>query len=157
MESEGLLTMSIREADRLKVIHEVLAGKLKQGQAGRQIKRSRRQVIRLCKRVRREGHRGIIHGLRGRPSNHQLKPGLLDQSLALVKAKYWDFGPTFANEKLLNVHGIKVSTSALRCGMIEDGIWKAKKPQPKHRAWRKRRDCVGMLVQLGAIPEPARA
>lgn len=148
MESEGLLTMSIREADRLKVIHEVLAGKLKQGQAGRQIKRSRRQVIRLCKRVRREGHRGIVHGLRGRPSNHQLKPGLLREALALVKTKYEDFGPTFANEKLLKLHGIKVSTSALRSGMIQDGIWKAKKPRPKHRAWRQRRDCVGMLVQL---------
>jgi hypothetical protein len=148
MESEGLLTMSMREADRLKVIHEVLAGKLKQGQAGREIKRSRRQVIRLCKRVRQEGHRGIIHGLRGRPSNHQLKPGLLREALALVKVKYEDFGPTFANEKLQKLHGIEISTTALRRGMIEDGIWKAKKPQPKHRVWRKRRDCVGMLVQL---------
>ena len=148
MEAAELLTMSMREADRLKVIHEVLTKKLKQRQAGQQLNRSTRQIRRLCRQVRQQGHRGIIHGLRGRPSNHQLKPGLLDQSLALVKAKYWDFGPTFANEKLLNVHGIKVSTSALRCGMIEDGIWKAKKPQPKHRAWRKRRDCVGMLVQL---------
>ncbi len=148
MESEGLLTMSMREADRLKVIHEVLAGKLKQGQAGQQIKRSRRQVIRLCRRVRKEGHRGIIHGLRGRPSNHQLKPGLLNEALALVKAKYEDFGPTFAKEKLQRLHGIKISTSALRYGMIDNDIWKAKRPKPKHRAWRERRTCVGMLVQL---------
>jgi len=148
MKAEGLLTMSTREADRLKVIHEVLAGKLKQRQAGQQLRRSRRQIIRLCKRVRREGHRGIIHGLRGRPSNHQLKPDLLDKALALVKAKYWDFGPTFANEKLSKLHGIKVSTSALRSGMIQDGIWRAKEPKAKHRAWRERRACLGMLVQL---------
>ena len=148
MEVPELMSMSMREADRLKVIHEVLAGKLKQGQAGQQIRRSRRQVIRLCKRVLQQGHRGVIHGLRGQPSNHQLKAGLLQGALALVKAKYEDFGPTFANEKLSKLHGIEVSTSTLRLGMIEEGIWKAKKPQRKHRAWRKRRDCVGMLVQL---------
>jgi len=148
MEVPELMTMSMREADRLKVIHEVLAGKLKQGEAGRQINRSRRQIIRICKRVSEEGHRGVIHGLRGQPSNNQLKPGLLAEALALIKAKYDDFGPAFANEKLQRMHGIKISDSALRCGMIEAGIWRAKTPKPKHRAWRRRRDCVGMLVQL---------
>lgn len=148
MDSGEIFTMGMREGDRLKVIHEVLEGKLTQRQAGHQLCRSTRQVRRLCRKVHRQGHRGIVHGLRGRPSNHQLKPGLLDEALALVKARYEDFGPTFANEKLDKLHGINISISALRCGMIQDGIWKTKKPKPKHRAWRERRACVGMLVQL---------
>lgn len=148
MDSGDIFTMGMREGDRLKVIHEVLGGKLTQRQAGHQLRRSTRQVRRLCRKVHRQGHRGIVHGLRGRPSNHQLKIGLLDEALALVKARYGDFGPTFANEKLEKLHGIDISISALRCGMIRDGIWKAKKPQPHHRAWRERRACVGMLEQL---------
>lgn len=148
MESEGLITMSMDEADRLKVIHEVLQGKLKQGLAGEQLDLCRRQIIRLCKRVRQEGHRGIIHGLRGQPSNNQLEPKLLDKALDLIKAKYWDFGPTFASEKLLKLHGINISIGALRTGMIQDGTWKPRKHKAKHRAWRERRACVGMLVQL---------
>lgn len=148
MDSGEIFAMGMREGDRLKIIHEVLEGKLTQRQAGQQLRRSTRQVRRLCRKVHRQGHRGIVHGLRGLPSNHQLKPGLLDEALALVKAKYEDFGPTFANEKLNKLHGIEISTTALRSGMIQDGIWKAKKPMPKHRAWRERRACVGMLVQL---------
>jgi hypothetical protein len=148
MDSGEIFTMGMREGDRLKVIHEVLEGKLNQRTAGQQLRRSTRQIRRLCYKVRRQGHRGIIHGLRGRPSNHQLRSGLLNEALAVIEAKYGDFGPTFANEKLLKLHGLKVSTTALRLGMIRDGIWKAKRPKPKHRAWRKRRDCVGMLSQL---------
>ena len=140
--------MSMKEADRLRVIYNVLEGKINQRIAGQQLDRSRRQIIRLCKRVRLKGHRGIIHGLRGQPSNHQLTAGLLDKALDLIKAKYGDFGPTFANEKLLKLHKLKISTLALRVGMIEAGIWKPKKHKVKHRAWRERRPCVGMLIQL---------
>lgn len=148
MDSDELLTMSIREIDRLKVIHEVQQGKLLQRQAGEQLNLSRRQVIRICRRVREEGNRGIIHRLRGRISNHGLNPGLLKRAVAIVKSKYPDFGPTFANEKLLERHGIKVSTYALRQGMIQTGLWRAKRHKPVHRSKRPRRACVGELVQL---------
>ena len=124
MDSDELLTMSMREIDRLKVIHEVQKGKLFQRQAGEQLNLSRRQIIRLCQRVREEGNQGIIHRLRGRPSNHHLSPDLLERALGLVKAKYPDFGPTFANEKLLERHGIEISTYALRRGMIQAGLWR---------------------------------
>ncbi len=76
----------------MKVIHEVLQKRLKQSQAARQLRVSTRQVKRLCRRVRREGNRGLIHRLRGLPSNHQLKTGLLDEALNKVKTLYADFG-----------------------------------------------------------------
>ena len=100
MEREELLNMSQREVDRLKAIQQVLDRTLKQKQAARQLGLSARQVRRLCHRVRVGGNRGTIHGLRGKPSNHQLAAGLLDKALRLVETKYSDFGPTLANEKL---------------------------------------------------------
>jgi hypothetical protein len=98
--------------------------------------------------VRKTGKIGIIHGLRGKPSNHQLDPGLLEEAMELVKSKYSDFGPTFANEKLLELHGLRLSVFVLRKAMIKEGLRRAKKQKPKHREWRPRRACVGEMIQL---------
>lgn len=145
---EEYLTMSNREIDKLKVIHNVINRKLTWNEAGEQLSLSWRQIGRLCAKVKKDGNRGIIHGLRGYTSNHCLKAGLIEKSLKIVKTHYWDFNPTFANEKLFEIHGIKVSTSALRLAMIEDGFYKPKRQNAKHRKWRQRRNCVGELIQL---------
>lgn len=141
-----LLTMD--EHDRLKVISNVLEGKLLQRQAADQLDLSRRQVIRICKSVRAKGRGAIVHGLRGKPSNHRLEPAILNRAVGLVAAHYPDFGPSFANEKLLERHQITVGTTTLRKGMIAAGIWRAKRPKPFHRAWRPRKACLGEMVQV---------
>jgi hypothetical protein len=143
------LTMTTRELDRLRVVHQVLARKLTWPQAASQLGLSTRQLGRLCGRVRAEGHAGIRHRLRGRPSNHQLPATVLPQALALVRRHYPDFGPTFANEKLRQRHGLVLSTWTLRQGMLATGLWRPRRRrQEPHRAWRPRRACVGELIQL---------
>jgi hypothetical protein len=142
------LTMSTREFDRLHVIQNVQAKHLTGRDAARQLKMSLRQVARLLRRFRKEGKKGLIHRLCGRPSNHRLPSGILSKAIALVKRHYPDFGPTFAQEKLLEVHKVTVSVSVLRKAMITDDLWKTRKQRPFHRAWRERRPCVGELVQL---------
>ncbi|MDP3722812.1 MAG: ISNCY family transposase [Candidatus Omnitrophota bacterium] len=145
---EERLTMTTRELDRLKVIHQVLQHKLTWPQAALQLARSVRQIGRLCARVRTEGHKGVIHRLRGQPSNHQLPAGRLAKALELIRSRYPDFGPTFANEKLRERHHLVLSSWTLRQGMIQAGLWKPRRQQVIHRAWRPRRACVGELVQL---------
>jgi len=145
---EERLTMTTRELDRLKVIHQVLQHKLTWPQAATQLARSVRQIGRLCARVRTEGHKGIIHRLRDRPSNHHLRQETLAQALRLVHQHYPDFGPTFATEKLRERHHLTLSPSTLRRGMIASGLWRPRHRKPPHRAWRPRRACVGELVQL---------
>ena len=140
--------MSNHEADRLRVISAALKHTLTWAEAGQQLALSERQVGRLCARVRSAGNRGIIHGLRGQPSNHRLNPGLLEKAVDIVRLRYHDFGPTFANEKLLERHGLRLSVPTLRAGMIKAGLYKPRKYKAKHRAWRERRACVGELVQL---------
>ncbi|MDQ2949599.1 MAG: ISNCY family transposase [Acidobacteriota bacterium] len=110
----------------------------------------RSQIGILCGRFRAQGARGLIHGLRGKPSNRQLDPTILERALAVLRGPlYVGFGPTFANEKLrLKPHYLVLSTPVLRQGMINAGLWKAHRKGSRHRAWRARRDCVGMLVQL---------
>ena len=144
---EDILKMTNREIDRLKVIHEVLEKRLKQKHAARQLNLSTRQIRRICKRVRRQGNKGIIHQLRGMASNYQLDPKLKEKAIKRVKERYPDFGPTFANEKLA-LDGIHLSTNALRTLMIQEEIWKSKPYWAFHRQWRERRSCIGELTQL---------
>lgn len=140
--------MSVREFDRNHVIQNVLAKHLKQKHAARQLGLSTRQVRRLCRRARRDGKKGLIHGLRGKTSNHRLPEATVARAVQLVKKNYPDFGPTFAQEKLLEVNRVTLSVSCLRNALIKDGHWRTHKQHPFYRAWRERRPCVGELVQL---------
>lgn len=46
-----------------------------------------------------------------------------DLTLAIVRERYADFGPTLAAEKLAERDGVKVSRETLRKWMVEDGLW----------------------------------
>jgi len=145
---EQILTMRNEEIDKLRVIREVLDRKLSWQEGGERLSLSVRQIGYLCARVREKGNKGIIHRLRGQPSNHRLDPEQVEKALELVKARYADFGPTLAHEKLWKLHQVKISIFTLRQKMMMAGIWKAKRGPQKHRALRQRRNAIGMLVQL---------
>ena len=145
---QELLTMSMKELDRLRVIQMVLVGKLTWHEAAEQLTLSERQIGNVVARVRRDGARGLVHRLRGRPSNRRLPPGRLRRAVALVKRKYPDFGPTFATEKLREQHGLALSVPTLRRALIQAGLWRPRRQKARHRAWRPRRSCVGLLIQV---------
>lgn len=142
------LTMSNHEIDKLKVIQNTIDGIFTWPQAAEILSLSVRQIGRLCAKVREDGNRGVIHGLKGRPSNHLLPQWYKDDALELIKLYYSDFGPTFASEKLFENHGYLLSANTVRTAMLGEGLYAAKPHKPKHRKWRARRACVGMLVQL---------
>ena len=121
---QELLTMRMKELDRLRVIQRVLAGALTWTDAAEQLTLSARQIGNVVARVRRDGARGVVHRLRGRPSNRRLPPGLIQCAVVLVKTRYRDFGPTFATEKLRERHGLALSVPTLRRGMIQAGLWR---------------------------------
>ena len=90
---EVRLTMSNREIDRLKVIHSIMKKQLTWEQAAGQLDLSKRHIGRLLVRINAEGNKGIIHRLRGKPSNNKLTQAVIDTSINLVKTRYADFGP----------------------------------------------------------------
>ena len=141
------MELTLKEIDRLRVIHKLIDGDLKSRQAAAQLDLSVRQVKRLKKRVLKSD-RGIVHGLRGRPSNHRLSREVVKKAVDLVRSKYSDFGPTFANEKLYEEEGIHISTNSLRKAMVTAGLWKIRRQKIRHRAYRERRACLGELIQL---------
>ncbi len=146
---DEVVAMSRRELDRVQVIRNVLERRLTQRNAAKMLKLSLRQVKRLCAKQRIYGPLGMAHQLRGRPSNHQLDPAVLEAALGALHDPLWDgFGPTFARDKLEELCGIKLGVETLRQLMTQFGLWHPWAERIRHRGWRERRECVGMLVQL---------
>ena len=63
------LRMSQKERDRIRVLEEIVAGRLKQCEAADILHLSSRQLRRILKRYLAEGDQGLVHALRGRQSN----------------------------------------------------------------------------------------
>ena len=143
----------MKETERIAIMDNLIAKRIKQKHAAKQLGISVRQVRRLLKRYKGEGVAGLTHQGRGRVGNKAMPIGKKDQIIRLIKAKYPDFGPTLAAEKLFELDGISVSEEKVRLLMIEEGLWKAKqRKQVVIHTYRGRRSCVGELVQLDGSP-----
>jgi transposase len=140
--------MSIEEIKRLKAVQVAMEKHITQKTAASMLRLSERQVRRLVKVVREQGDKGIIHGLRGRPSHRRLSEEAREKVLSLYQERYPDFGPTFATEKLFECDDIKISDETLRKWLIEAGLWKKRRKRSIHRQWRQRRECFGQMVQM---------
>ena len=145
--------MSTSELTRLTTIERVLAKGLTQAQAAHQLSLSVRQVKRLCRRYRGGGPQALCSTRRGRPSNRRTDPDLVACALELVSEHYHDFGPTFAAEKLLERHALRIDHETLRRAMIAAGLWKPKaRPNRRTHPPRERRPCFGELAQIDGSP-----
>lgn len=109
MTRSGLITMSMRELERVKVIEAVVEQRLMPWRAAERLGVSRRQIERMTERYRNEGAVGLISRQRGTPSHNRLPQGLAGRALRLIRERYADFGPTLACEKLLECHGLQLS------------------------------------------------
>jgi len=145
---QELLTMSKKELNRLPVIESVVQRKLTQVEAANRLGLSDRQIRRIVINFSKLGPAGLIHHLRGRPSNHRLPSELKESAINLVRDKYSDFGPTLAAEKLEEIDGVKISRNVLRIEMIKTDLWQERKRKIKHRTWRERKDHFGELAQF---------
>jgi hypothetical protein len=97
----------------------------------------------------RHGAGALVSKKRGAKSNNALSPTFKESVMAIVKAQYHDFGPTFASEKLEELDGLKVSKETVRCWMIESGL-RTQSPRKQKRVYqqRQRRLRLGELVQI---------
>ncbi len=149
---EERIALSARERERLKVLHEVEEGHLSQVEASQRLGLGTRQVRRLERRLESEGDRGLVHRLRGRPSNRTIAKGTRQRILEEVKRRYPDFGPSLATEKLAGVK-LRVSRETLRKWMIEAGLWRARRKRLRVvHVWRERRAAFGELVMMDSSP-----
>jgi len=88
------LNMSMKERRRLELMARVRDKQLTVAKASRLLGLSVRQGWRLRKRYEKDGDAGLMHGLRGKRSNHAIKALVRQEVLKLYREKYDDFGPT---------------------------------------------------------------
>lgn len=144
-----LLTMTDIEIYRINTIKNVIDKRISGVDAAALLNLSPRQVYRLTKQYLKHGAEGLISHKRGQPSNHQHAYKFKQHVLGLVQIHYPDFGPTFAHEKLTELHAISIGVETLRQWMISDGLWfPHAKRKPKVYQPRYRRDCLGELIQI---------
>jgi transposase len=139
--------MSKRERTRLEVFSRVKRGELRLRKAAELLQLSYRQAKRAYARYRREGDVGLVHRLRGRPSNRKRDEAERERVLAAYQAKYGDFGPTLAREYLAK-EGMRVGVETLRLWLMAADLWQGKRKRSPHRSWRACKEHVGEMVQM---------
>jgi transposase len=145
---EDLITLSQAEHDRLLIVRKVMKREISQVEAADLLNISDRQVRNLIGKVREKGSKGMAHGNRGKESPRKMAGEEEDRITGIIKDKYWDFGPTFAMEKLWEKDRIKVSKEKLRQIMIAAGLWRVRHRKRDIHQWRERKHFPGELVQM---------
>jgi len=142
------IIMTLEAQRRAKVMELIRLKKIKQGDAAGILGISRRQVIRIYKKYLEDGDEGLNHGLIGKEGNRRIDKATKEKALEIYKTRYWDFGPTFASEKLEEEFQIKVNPNTLRLWLIQAGLWTNKRAKAKHRKRRERKKCFGEMLQM---------
>src|SRR4030042_377765 len=154
METEKIL-MRQRELKRWHLMEMVKVGKITLREAGERIGVSYRQAKRIGQAIRERGIKGLVHGNRGRPSNHRLKESLRERVLKLSEEVYWDFNDTHFTEKLRECEGIDLNRETVRKLRREAGMApKRRRRGPKHRKRRERMAQEGWMVLWDGSPHP---
>jgi hypothetical protein len=141
------LVMSKRERTRLEVFGRVKRGELLLRQAAELLQLSYRQAKRVYARFRLESDKGLVHRLRGQPSNRQVDQTKKQAALWLYQKRYADFGPTLAAEYLAK-EGVRVAVETLRGWLLAEGLWQGRRQRALHRRWRARKEHLGEMVQM---------
>jgi len=110
---------------------------------------STRQLRRILERYKLEGRKGLISKHRGKASNNKFNDKFKQEIAQLIKEHYHDFKPTFAHEKLVEIHHKKLSVESVRKIMMEHGIWQSKiKKRKKIYQRRIARSRFGEFIQI---------
>src|SRR6266699_851207 len=108
------ITLTKEELFKFEIITKLIGGSATISQAREQLCLSTRQIKRLKQKVAKNGAEGAVHGLRGKPSNNRIAEETITEASRLLNERYSDFGPTFAAEKLNDMHGVAISDERVR-------------------------------------------
>src|SRR5688572_32902979 len=108
------IAMSQEERDWLDWLKRARDGRMTQKQAAERMGVTARWVRKLLHRMKTDGDRVVVHGLRGKVSNRKIPAEVRSQAIQALQHPDWhDFAPTFAAEQLAKQHGIQISDETL--------------------------------------------
>ncbi len=148
--SEEDSSFSSKEQEKASLLQSAIEGKITNAHAAKQLRLSVRQVQRAKAEIRKKGVSAVIHKLKGKPGNHRIDKSLKEKALKLIAENYDDFKPTFASEKLQEIHDLSINPQTLRRWMAADGLWKTRKQKAigEYRSWRPRKEYFWEMEQF---------
>jgi hypothetical protein len=153
-----VIAMSRTEIDRMSVLQDLAASRIKVAEAAALMSLGRRQVFRLAKAYSQQGPEALVSRRRGRPSNRCYPSALRTAAIGIIRERYPDFGPTPAAEKLAEHHDIHLARETVRQWMITAGLWKDRRArleavhQPRYRRDWAARQHGSMAARGGSTP-----
>src|ERR1700722_3384809 len=146
-----MVTVSQKEFQRVKVIENAVAGRLRVSEAARLLQLSERQVQRLKRRYRPDSVAWVHHGNRGRPMPWALPAAQRGMILELARGKYVGFNDCHLCQKLHSEEHLSVSRESVRRILRRAKLASPQKRRPRqYRARRLRRPRFGMMVLTDA-------
>ena len=148
----GYITMNRKELEQVQIFELIKQGKITQVEGAARLRISDRWVRTKVKRYYQFGERGLVHGNRGKSSSKRWDQQQEKLLIELLQGDWHGFGPTFAAEKLEELHSIKVSREVVRKAMIRANIWQPKQKRSRHRKRRERKPMLGLMIQVDGSP-----
>jgi transposase len=147
---QEILPMSLKQLSHLDILRRVERHELTQDHAADLLQIQDRTIRRQLGRLKKEGPGFLQHGLKGQRSNNRIPVKEEQRIASLLSAKYPDFGATFAQEKLEEVHGLNRDPKTITRIQKNLGLYVAKRrsKKTKHLLWRKCRSFFGELAQF---------
>lgn len=132
---------------RARVLNQVLAGELTNGQAAGLLSVSMRHLKRLRAAYRRDGPASLVHGNTGRSPWHALLPAVRARALELAVGRYAGLNYQHLTEKLA-AEGLVLNPTTVRNLVLSAGLRGPRRRRaPAHRSRRERLPREGLLLQ----------
>src|SRR5215469_4922407 len=80
------------------------------------------QAKRIYRRYQCGGDEALVHGNKGKVSNNKTDEAIIAKAVELFREKYSDFGPTLAQETMLERDGLVISVNTLRRALVAAGL-----------------------------------
>ena len=145
---KDIIAMSTKELKRLHLVKKTEEKLLTQKEAAQMLSISERQFRRILFNFRTEGHKGLIHKLREKPSHRKFDRRFSNNIATIYKKEFFGYKPTFFTEKLAEEYDIVISKESARTILIAHELWTPKKKKSTHRTKRERKHHPGELVQF---------
>lgn len=145
--------MSVKEAKRVYVMEQVVAGMITVRQAAKLLRLSERQVKRLKGGMKKEGLAALLHKNRGRKPKHAISDDIRQKVTSLATSEYRGASCQHMSELFEQYQGINISSRSIRRLLAQAGILNPhSRKAPRRRRCRDRMPQEGLLVQCDASP-----
>ena len=124
MEKE--IKINIGELKKIRLIEQLIKNQITIEDCIEILKLSKRQIYRLKKKYEKGGEISLIHGLKGKKSNHSYSQVTKKKIINIYRSDYSDYCPTLFSEKLLKNHNIDINHETIRIWLREHAITTSK-------------------------------